>query len=66
MNMDGVERLCKAIILSVVDDYRDALKARDIYKMQTAEKFFRSGWFQLMTDVDGEYLISKIRKEYMK
>ena len=27
------------------------------------EKFFRSGWYSILTDVDGEYLIRRLQDE---
>lgn len=65
------EKLANAIILQAVSDYRAALKKakknpknRDaIDEALQIEKFFRSEWYQVLTSVDGEYLIDRIRKE---
>ena len=27
------------------------------------ERFFRSAWYSTLTDIDGEYLISRLREE---
>lgn len=65
------EKLANAIVLQAVSDYRAALKKvkknpknRDaIDGALQIEKFFQSEWYQVLTSVDGEYLISRLRKE---
>ena len=65
------EKLANAIILQAVSDYRAALKKvkknpknRDaIDEALQIEKFFQSEWYQVLTSVDGEYLIDRLRKE---
>lgn len=69
--MDAYERLANAIVLSAVRDYRSALKrlARDPrsriaeQEAKDLERFFRSGWYGILTNVDGEMLISRLREE---
>lgn len=68
---DPYERLANAIILQAVTDYRAALKRvkrnpKDRERMDEAlriERFFRSGWYQCLTNVDGEYLIRRLQDE---
>ena len=68
---DPYERLANAIILQAVSDYRVALKKikahpknRDaINEALEIEKFFRSGWYQMLTGVEGEFLIRKLQDE---
>ena len=65
---DPYENLANAIILRAVMDYRAALRRyRRTYEvndvMIRCEKFFRSSWYQVLTDVDGEFLIQKLREE---
>lgn len=65
------EKLANAIILQAVSDYRAALKKvkknpknRDAMdEALQIEQFFRSEWYQVLTSVDGEYLIDRLRKE---
>lgn len=65
------ERLANAIILQAASDYRRDLKKlkknpqnRDVMnEALRIEKFFRSSWYQVLTTVDGEFLIQKLRKE---
>jgi len=65
------ERLANAIVLQGVWDYRKALKKlkknpkdEEVVKaISQIEKFFRSGWYQLLTSIDGEFLINKLREE---
>lgn len=68
---DPYERLANGIILQAVSDYRAALKKvkkNPANKMAVdealqIEKFFRSGWYQALTSVDGEFLIRRLREE---
>ena len=68
---DPYERLASAIILQAVTDYRVALKKikanprnKDaVNEALQIEKFFRSGWYSVLTSVDGEYLIKKLQEE---
>ena len=70
MTNEGLENLTNAIVLQAVKDYRKALKGFSINgKSSTAviadcERFFRSEWYSQLTNVDGECLITTIRKEY--
>ena len=65
------EDLAQAIILKAVDDYRRARrKARYFPDQKEAqetirevERFFRSRWFAQLTDINGEYLIRKLKEE---
>ena len=68
---DPYERLANAIVLQAVTDYRVALKKikanprnKDaINEALQIEKFFRSGWYSVLTSVDGEYLIKRLQEE---
>ena len=40
-----------------------ALKLADPISFMEMEKFFRSGWYSILTDVDGEYLIRRLQDE---
>lgn len=67
---EGFENLANAIIVQAVKDYRKALSGCKVDERDSncviteCERFFRSEWFRELTDVDGEYLIKTIRKEY--
>ena len=58
--MNPYENLANAIILQVVKDYR---LTDDEQEFQEIERFFRSGWFGVLSKVDPEYLIRQLRKE---
>lgn len=65
------EDLAQAIILQAVTDYRKARKRVRTMPDQKAaqatireiERFFRSPYFARLTDVDGEYLLRKLKEE---
>ena len=67
---EAFENLANAIILQAVKDYRRALSGCQVDErdsksvIEQCETFFRSEWFRGLTDVDGEYLIKTIRKEF--
>ncbi len=69
--MTPEENLANAIILQAVKDYRRALKALQRNPgnisaedtVEEVERFFRSQWYERLTDVDGEYLIRKLKQE---
>ncbi len=65
------EDLANAIIIKACNDYRTALKrvkknpeSKDaINEALSLERFFKSPWYQVLTSVDGKFLIRKIRAE---
>ena len=77
--MEPYSELANAIILRAIDDYRRALErlnyllktpqfnGRRIVEIKReidkVEEFFRSEWYDEMTDISGEDVIRKIRKE---
>lgn len=61
--LDPYENLAQAIILQAVKDYR---LTDDKSELQEIECVFRSGWFGVLSKVDPEYLIKKLRKEKQK
>lgn len=70
MTFEKLHNLCNGIVEQAAKDYRKALSgARVEHKapekvIAECEQFFRSKWFSLLTNVDGEYLITEMRKEF--
>ena len=66
----GIENLSNAIVLQAVKDYRRALagcnvNGRDSKSViEECERFFKSEWFNFLTNVDGMIIIANIRKEF--
>ena len=58
--MKPYENLANAIILQAAKDYR---LTDDEQQLQEIERFFRSGWFGVLSKVDPELLIKELRKE---
>ncbi len=58
--MSPYEELANAIVLQAVKDYR---LHDDEQTLASIERFFRSGWFGVLTQIDPELLIIKLRKE---
>ena len=53
--------LAAAIVERAVWDYRNALKYKKKSEIHSLEKFFLSGWFELLSDLDGKTIIRKIK-----
>ena len=73
--MDGYENLANAIIELAAKDYKSDIaylqknKGKDDYAVRQRkadkkeiERFFRSGWFEILTDLDGEYLLNRMQE----
>jgi hypothetical protein len=68
---DPYENLANAIVAQAARDYLAALKklkknpgnrtAMD--DAMRLEKFFHSGWYGVLTNIDGDYLIRKLREK---
>ena len=64
-------KLANAIIIQAAKDYKKALRRlkkfpRDkeaLHTKRDCERFFRSGWFERLTDLNGEVLIRKLNEE---
>ncbi len=63
--------LANAIVVQAANDYRNALdgfvsfsKRPPEYHIKKIEKFFRSRYFRMLTKIDGEYLIERLRNEH--
>ena len=65
------ENLANAIVLQAVKNWRSAartLKKRPRYDpakqmKEECERFFRSDWFEALTDVDGRIILKKLKQE---
>ena len=56
--MNRYRALADAIILKAVDDYRGHKELRG-----SIARFFKSDWFKVLTDIDGEDLLKKLKDE---
>ena len=54
------KELANAIIIQAVKDYR---RTNMPQAHRELKRFFRSEWFSLLSDIDGEMLIQKLEKE---
>ena len=72
--MNPYQALANAIVELAVKDYKKALKRhyrfpnREDYaaEVKSLERFFRSGWYGMLTDLDAEYLMAGIRRMVRK
>lgn len=68
--MEPYQALANAIVELAVKDYKKALKQQYRFPnnkeysdaVATLERFFRSGWYGMLTDLDGEYLMAAVRR----
>lgn len=64
------EELANAIIIQAVKDYRAALRGEFVnhkspeWVIKDCEKFFQSEWFTVLTKVNGDMLMNKLREEH--
>lgn len=67
----GYTDLANAVILLATKDYRAVLRGLLRHPdnrgyesdKRELERFFRSGWYRILADLDGEYLIQRIGDE---
>ncbi len=57
---ENYEKLANAIIIQAVRDYRNSCSCQ---MRCSIERFFRSEWFMVLTALDGERLIKRLREE---
>ena len=68
--MEPYQALANAIVELAVKDYKKALKQHFRFPnnkeyadaVDSLELFFRSGWYGMLTDLDGEYLMTAVRR----
>ena len=60
---EAYQDLANAIIEKAASDYRIALASKDQGKIKHLESFFRSTWYHILTAVDGDYIMNKIKEE---
>ena len=68
----AAEELANAIIIKAAHDYREAMKnlwlcprsACDRHTIIECESFFRSPYFNMLTAVDGVWLMNKLKEEF--
>ena len=72
--MTPYQALANAIVELAVKDYKKSLKRyyrsqnNEDYaaEVKSLERFFRSGWYGMLTDLDGEYLMTGVRRMVRK
>ena len=52
--------LANAIILKAVSDFR---KSKSYKRRAEIKMFFRSEWFKVLTELDGEMIIKRLERE---
>ncbi len=70
---EGYQKLAEAIIVRAADDYRRALKTykrnprhkKVSAEMKELEDFFRSDWFESLSNLDGEEIMNMLCKEVL-
>jgi len=70
-NLSPYEALGNAVVLQAVKDYRDAVHKLSRGKRnriaesmkQECERFFKSPYFNIFTQLDGKTLLSRLEKE---
>ena len=60
MHDKNYEDLANAIIIQAVKDYR---RTQSPQVRNEIKRFFKSQWFSILTNVDGDMLIKKLERE---
>lgn len=71
IELEPYEALGNAVVVQATKDYRDAVKKLSRGKKNTmaestkaeCERFFKSGYFNIFTSLDGNVLLSQLEKE---
>lgn len=63
LDEDNYRALAEAIIVQAAIDYKKALRYDEQGRKREIERFFRSRYFAILTNVSGEMLINKLRDE---
>ena len=75
VSYDPYEEITNAIVIQACKDYKKAYKqslrksgivGEADEELAELEEFFRSEWYKKLTEVDGEYLMERIRNEVLK
>lgn len=61
------EDLANAVIIQAVNEYRGLLsgsiKPKPDVNIPKLEKFFKSEWFRVLTNMDGATIMNRVRRE---
>lgn len=60
------QELGAAIVKQAVDEYKQALINDNKLKIAENEHFFRSGWYKILTNIDGKMLVKRLRSTVMQ
>ena len=75
VSYDPYEELGNAIVIQACHDYKKAYKqslrrsgivGEADEELAELEEFFRSDWYKQLTEVDGEYLMERLRNEVLR
>lgn len=62
MSDEAIERLCAGILRQAATDYIRALNTDNKAQAQKLERFFTSGWGELLSNGHGDAIISACRR----
>ena len=60
--IDGYKELAAAIVERALLDYRTACISKNYKDKEELRRFFRSDWFDVLSDLDGEVLMAQIER----
>ena len=70
MTDEGVDLLRNAIVVQAAKDYKRSFDyksgACDEFDRKETETFFRSEWYEQLTDVNSEYIMNEIKRMIKK
>lgn len=63
---EGYEMLAAAVVERAVIDYKSALAEKDMGEIRQLKRFFRSDWFDFLSDLNGEVLMAQVERMVQK
>lgn len=61
---ENYESLAEAIVKKAVTDYREALRSKHSSRLRELEEFFRSDYFNLLVNLNGDIIIKEMRRKF--
>lgn len=58
------QNLANAIVAVAADDYRLAMRESNSQLISSLEKFFHSGWYKMLTNLNPDTLLAHLRQEH--
>lgn len=62
-SIKGLENIAMGVVAQAARDYEKALRCNNEREIKKLERFFRSEYYSSLTNIDGEYMIQKLKEK---